>query len=204
MAAAESSVAWLDGGRGLPVGPARRRAALRIAGRAKIYFVLGRNQHPARRVTAHIEQFHPMKNKSALLLIVLSASLCVSPLLRAEDAPKPDNDTARPARGEKIREHMKERREHAVEELGLNADQQAKWKAIGQQEKTALEALKADTTLSKEQRHAKAEEIHKSFANQRDTLLTPEQKQKKDAMKDKMKERMKERREKRKGGDEPK
>ncbi len=144
-----------------------------------------------------------MKNKS-LLLFVLSASLSLSPLLRAQDAPKPDSDTARPERREKIREHTKERRDHAVEELGLNADQQAKWKAIGQQEKAALEALKADTTLSQEQRRAKAEETHKSFASQRDVLLTPEQKQKKDAMKDKMMERRQERREKRKGGGEPK
>ena len=144
-----------------------------------------------------------MKNKS-LLLFVLSASLSLSPLLRAQDAPKPDNDTARPERGEKMREHRKERRDHAVEELGLNADQQAKWKAIGQQEKAALEALKADTTLSQEQRRAKAKETHKSFADQRDVLLTPEQKQKKDAMKDKMNERRQERREKRKGGSEPK
>ena len=79
--------------------------------------------------------------------------------------------------------------QHAVKELGLSAEQGAKWKEIGQQERTALEALRADTTVAKEDKRAKMKEINKGFADQRRALLNPEQQAKFDEMRAKMRER---------------
>lgn len=138
-----------------------------------------------------------MKNHSKFLLLVLGTSLVVAPLLRAQDAPQPDRDPGRVERPEKLRQHAKERREHLAEELGLNADQKAKIKEINQQEKAALQAVRADASLSKEEKRAKAREINQGFAGQRDTVFTPEQKVKADQLRAKARERRAEWREKR-------
>lgn len=146
-----------------------------------------------------------MKTQSKLLLLILSAGLSVAPLLRAQDAPNPDSDSTRAERREKAREHAKEHRERIAQELDLNDDQKAKMQEINQQEKSAIQAVRADTSLSKEDKRAKAREIHQSFAGQRDTVLTPEQKTKADQLRARHKERHEERREKRRehrqGGD---
>lgn len=123
-----------------------------------------------------------MKNSSKLLLLALSAGLCVTPLIRAQDESKPANDPTLSEHHEKMRGHMKERGEHIADVLGLTADQKAKMKGINQQEHAALETVRADGSLSKEQKKAKAQEIHQSFASQRDAILTPEQKAKADQM----------------------
>jgi Spy/CpxP family protein refolding chaperone len=128
-------------------------------------------------------------------LLSLAGLLCLAvPFLRAADEP------AAPAPGEPPKH---ERREHgpggpggpgammdrAAKELDLTADQQAKWKEIGQQERAALEPLRADTSLSKDDKRAKAMEINKGFADQRRALLTPEQQVKFDDLRAKMRER---------------
>ncbi len=79
--------------------------------------------------------------------------------------------------------------EHAIKALGLNADQEAKWKAIGEQERAALKALHDDTSIAKEDKRAKALELNKSFASQRRAVLTPEQATKFDEQRAKMGER---------------
>ena len=79
--------------------------------------------------------------------------------------------------------------QHAVKELGLSAEQEAKWKEIGKQEKAALEALKADTTVAKEDKRAKMRELNKGFADQRRALLNADQQAKFDDLRAKMRER---------------
>ncbi|MBI2517557.1 MAG: hypothetical protein HYV95_11685 [Opitutae bacterium] len=131
-----------------------------------------------------------MKSQSKFLLLLLGAGLCVAPVLRAQDATTgSDNNPTREERREKRHERMKERGEHAAEELGLSADQKAKMKEFNQQEHSAVEAVRADASLSKEQKKAKAQEIHQSFKGQRDAILTPEQKTKADQMRAKAKGR---------------
>jgi len=75
-------------------------------------------------------------------------------------------------------EHM----QHLTKELNLTADQQAKIKPILEDQQKQMEALHQDSTLSKEDRHAKAMEMHKNFASQIRGLLTAEQQKKLDAM----------------------
>ncbi|MDI1250217.1 MAG: hypothetical protein PSV13_15250 [Lacunisphaera sp.] len=79
--------------------------------------------------------------------------------------------------------------QQAVKELGLSAEQEAKWKEIGKQERTALEALRADTTVEKKDKRAKMQEINQGFADQRRALLNADQQTKFDDMRAKMRER---------------
>ena len=129
-----------------------------------------------------------MKNQIKSASLILALAVATLPALRAEDTPseKPEH-----RRGRDPGAMM----EHATKELGLTADQEAKWKAINQQEKTALKALREDSSVAKEDKRAKAHEINKGFASQRRALLTAEQAKKFDEMRDKRRERMEERRE---------
>ena len=76
-----------------------------------------------------------------------------------------------------------------AKELDLTADQQAKWKEIGQQEKTALEAIRHDASIAKEDKRAKAKETNKGFAEQRRTVLNADQQKKFDHLRAKAHER---------------
>ncbi|SDS03355.1 hypothetical protein [Opitutus sp. GAS368] len=124
-----------------------------------------------------------MKNRFKLVPLFLILAMAAVPALRAEDTVAPVD------KPEQKREHgpgaMMER---AAKELGLNADQEAKWKDIGQQEKTALDALRGDKSVAKEDKRAKRREINKSFADQRRAVLTPDQATKFDEMRAKMRE----------------
>lgn len=123
-----------------------------------------------------------MKNQLKSASLILTLAMTALPALRAEDTPsdKP--------------EHKREHRpgammEHATKDLGLTADQEAKWKAINQQEKTALKALREDTSVAKEDKRAKAREINQGFADQRRAVLTADQVKKFDERRDRMRER---------------
>ena len=78
---------------------------------------------------------------------------------------------------------MKEMGEHMAKELGLSADQQVKWKALGEEQRTAGEALRADASLSKEQRREKMGQLWKDFEAKRMAILTPEQQKKAEEIK---------------------
>lgn len=78
---------------------------------------------------------------------------------------------------------MKEMGERLAKELDLTADQQVKWKAIGEEQRTAGEAIRADTSLSKEQRREKMGQLWKDFEAKRMAILTPEQQKKAEEIK---------------------
>ena len=123
-----------------------------------------------------------MKNQLKLASLILTLAIAAVPALRAEDAP-----AGKP-------EHKRERgpgamMERAVKQLGLNADQEAKWKAIGEQEKTALQALRDDTSVDKKDKRAQAQEINQGFADQRRAVLNADQATKFDDQRAKMRER---------------
>ena len=125
-----------------------------------------------------------MKNQLKLIPVFLALALATVPALRADDT-APAADKA----GQKPKRDPGAMMEHAAKELGLNADQEAKWKDIGQQEKTALDALKNDTSVAKEDKRGKMREINKTFADQRRAVLTADQATKFDEMRAKMRER---------------
>ena len=80
------------------------------------------------------------------------------------------------------REKMQEGADRLADELGLTADQRAKMKPLFEQERAEIDALRADTSIAREDRRAKAGAIHKKYRELRDALLTPEQKAKADKM----------------------
>jgi len=134
-----------------------------------------------------------MKTYPKLLSLLAGLLLLATPVLRADDTPPPAPATPPPADGADKPKH--ERRgggdmmERAAKDLNLTADQQAKWKAIGEEEHTALKALRDDTSVAKEDKRAKMGEINKTYGDQRRAVLTPDQQTKFDEMRAKMRER---------------
>ena len=127
-------------------------------------------------------KFNLMKNQLKLASLLLTLAIAAVPALRAADAPADQPEQKR----ERDPGAMMER---VTTELGLTADQEAKWKAIGEQEKTAMKALRDDTSVDKKDKRAKAQEINKGFAEQRQAVLTPDQATKFKEMRAKMRER---------------
>jgi periplasmic protein CpxP/Spy len=76
------------------------------------------------------------------------------------------------------KEDRAERHENMAKELGLTADQKAQMKSIHMDAKKQAEAIKADSSLSAEQKKAKLKELHEQTMQKSEALLTPEQKQK--------------------------
>jgi Spy/CpxP family protein refolding chaperone len=83
-----------------------------------------------------------------------------------------------------------------VKALNLTEDQKTKIKPILQEEHTQLKALRADTTLTPEQKKEKMKAIHQDSMAKIRPLLTAEQQQKLDTLKNKMKERREKRKDK--------
>jgi Spy/CpxP family protein refolding chaperone len=124
--------------------------------------------------------------------LLAGVAVLSTPMIRAEEpaappADRPEHGPGGPGGpGHRGPGAMMER---AAKELGLTADQEAKWKEIGEQERAAMAPLFADKSLSKEDRRAKMKELHESYAAQRRAVLTPAQQQKFDEMQAKMRER---------------
>ncbi|HEX4603600.1 MAG TPA: hypothetical protein VH724_06375 [Candidatus Angelobacter sp.] len=77
-----------------------------------------------------------------------------------------------------IDDHVKQ----LAAKLDLTADQQTKVKAILQDHQQQVEALTKDTSISKEDKHAKMKSIHDSVHTKVRDILTDDQKPKFDAM----------------------
>jgi Spy/CpxP family protein refolding chaperone len=67
------------------------------------------------------------------------------------------------------------RHQDELAKLNLTDDQKAQVKAIHENMKTQMDAVKSDTTLTAEQKQAKMKELHKSSHEQVKQLLTPDQ-----------------------------
>ncbi|HKB56397.1 MAG TPA: hypothetical protein VKC51_02310 [Lacunisphaera sp.] len=126
-----------------------------------------------------------MKNSLKFTLLLAGLIMLAVPVIRAGEPAAPPSD--KPDRSE--HRGPGAMMEHAVKELGLTADQEAKWKEIRQREKTALDAIRSDSTLSRDDRRAKARETNKTFANQRRAVLNADQQKKFDDKRAKMRER---------------
>ena len=75
------------------------------------------------------------------------------------------------------------RHEKMAEKLNLTDDQKTQLKSIHQDAMTQAKAIKADTTLSKDQKKAKLKDLHEQTKTKTDAILTPEQQQKMQQMK---------------------
>jgi len=84
---------------------------------------------------------------------------------------------------------VQEKLQHISSELNLTDDQKTQLKPILQSEVQQLQAVKNDTSLSPDQKQAKATEIHGSFKSQMSGILTPDQQKKLASMREESQEK---------------
>ena len=117
-----------------------------------------------------------------------SGAFCAVPMMAQDTAPAaPQGQMGPRGRGMEARQL-----EMLTQKLNLTADQQTQVKAIDEDARKQMMALRNDTSLSQDDRHAKMMNIRKSTQDKIRAILTDEQKTKYDAMQAEMKERMKE------------
>jgi Spy/CpxP family protein refolding chaperone len=128
-----------------------------------------------------------MKTKQSVLLGLGGLALLSGLLAAAVDAPPPPATPGHPPppRGELApRAHTR-----LADQLGLTADQQAKFDELRQKQRAELDALRDNPELTPADRRAKARAIGENYRAQRHALLTPEQQQKADELRARMPER---------------
>jgi periplasmic protein CpxP/Spy len=119
------------------------------------------------------------------LLVFLAAGLIsiAAPFAAAQDSP-PNNQ--QPAQGNHGWHHgppdPAQRTQELTKKLNLTSDQQTKVQNVFQSERSQMESLRQDTSLSQQDRHAKMMEIHKSTDAQVRALLDSTQQKKWDEM----------------------
>jgi len=85
-----------------------------------------------------------------------------------------------------------ERTDMLTKRLNLTSDQQTKVLDILKSEQSQMESLRSDTSLSRDERHSKMMEIHKTSDEQIRALLDPDQQKKWDEMQSRRQQRMQE------------
>lgn len=127
--------------------------------------------------------------KQSLLALALAGLIYTAPAVAQDAAPSaPDQQSAEMGHGH----HMMDpaaRTEHLTKKLKLNADQQTKVQSIFTSEQSQMQSLRADSSLSQQDRHAKMMDIHKSSSDQVRAVLNPEQQKKWDEMQAKQEQR---------------
>ncbi len=110
-----------------------------------------------------------------ILLSLAGLALAATPALRADEPAAPPAPPADQPAHHGRREEMRERFQKMVTDLNLTPDQQAKGQAILKQTAESLKAIHDDTTLSEDQKRAKAKELRHGTEQQIHALLTPDQ-----------------------------
>jgi Spy/CpxP family protein refolding chaperone len=132
-----------------------------------------------------------MKNLTKITLLTIGLA-ALSGSAFAADTAAPADSTApaakhrHHARVAAIRQHRAELRKHVAKKLDLTDAQKEQLKAKRAELKTALQSIRNDSTLSKEQKHAKARELVASARTNFRSVLTPEQQAKLDQARDRM------------------
>jgi len=113
-----------------------------------------------------------MKIKTQFLpALVCGLIVAAFPVLHAQDAatsPAPPHHGEKGDRGEGPFEKL-------FKSLDLTEDQKTKIKPVLEERREKMKALRADTTISDEQKHEKAKEIMQSSNGQIKAILTPDQ-----------------------------
>jgi Spy/CpxP family protein refolding chaperone len=130
-------------------------------------------------------------------------ALCLAYPLRAQtqDQPAPDNSQENtgpaPRRfgGRRMRrERLEERLQQLSQELNLTDEQKQKIRPALRDEFQQMRALRQDTSLSQQDRIAKAQQIRKASRQQINQFLTPDQQAKLQSIREERRKQMEERR----------
>lgn len=103
----------------------------------------------------------------------------------------PENTEAKDNKGQRQSKMQKHDRDHAMDELGLSADQKSKMKVIRNEYGGKLKEIKANTALTKEEKRTQAEAIMAEQKTAMKNILTADQYAKMSAMEEKRKDDMK-------------
>jgi periplasmic protein CpxP/Spy len=134
--------------------------------------------------------------KNCLIALVLAGlTYAVAPLAIGQENGSNDQQSGQTAAPMEHGHHHwdpQERTEMLTKHLNLTSDQQAKVLDTLKSEQSQMESLRSDTSLSREERHSKMMEIHKTSDEQIRGLLDPDQQKKWDAMQSRHGQRMQE------------
>ena len=89
--------------------------------------------------------------------------------------------------------------QHLTKKLNLSSDQQSKIKGILDQQQTQFQSLHQDSSMSRQDRHAKMMDLRKSTDDQIRAVLNPDQQKTFDEMRQKQMERMRQHKEREQG-----
>jgi periplasmic protein CpxP/Spy len=132
--------------------------------------------------------------KHSLLAITLAGLIYAAPAVaqNASQNNTPDQQSA-PSAHEGHRGHgpmdPARRTEHLTSKLKLTADQQAKVQEIFKSEQAQMQAMRNDSSMSREDRRTKMMDIHKTSTDQVRALLDATQQKKWDKMQDNREQR---------------
>jgi len=105
------------------------------------------------------------------ILLLLAAGLTLVQASQEQQAPTPDKHAGMHHNVESVDQLL----QTLSEKLNLSDDQRAKIKPILQDQMQQMKAVRADSSLSEEQKRAKIKSIHDSSHDHLNAALTPEQ-----------------------------
>jgi len=106
------------------------------------------------------------------VLVLLTVGLTFAQTSQDTQAPAPEKHAGmQHHNAESVDQHL----QMLSEKLNLSDDQKAKLKPVLQDNMEQIKAVREDSSLSEEQKHAKLKSIHESMHGQINAMLTPEQ-----------------------------
>ena len=135
-----------------------------------------------------------MLKKCLLALMATGLISVTAAFAAAQDSQSNDQQAPPPGQENGMRHHgmdPAQRTAHLTKELKLNSDQQAKVQAALESEHSQMESLHQDSSVSREDKHAKMMEIHQATSTQIRGVLDSNQQKKWDAMQAEHEQRMK-------------
>ncbi|MGB9195322.1 MAG: hypothetical protein WCB53_00205 [Terriglobales bacterium] len=125
--------------------------------------------------------------KQSLLALALAGAIYAVPAMAQNSAPSAPPADQQMQNGGEMHHHGPmmdpvKRTEHLTKKLDLTADQQTKVLEIFKTEQSQAESMMNDSSMSRDDRHAKMAEMHKTSDDQVRALLDPTQQKKWDEM----------------------
>jgi periplasmic protein CpxP/Spy len=136
---------------------------------------------------------HNLFKHNLLILAAAGAFAIAAPFAVAQDSPSNDQQSQpsqEPGGAHHGHQDPAQRAQELTKHLNLTSDQQTKVQEIFQSERSQMESLRQDSSLSQQDRHAKMTEIRKNAESQVRALLDSNQQKKWDEMQAKREQRM--------------
>ncbi len=130
-----------------------------------------------------------MKNLTKLSLLAAGLAVVALPTFAADNAPADQPAQHAHPRAHAMLQRRAAMRAHALKRLDLTDAQKQQLKSQRESTKSALKALRADASLTKEQKREKARELVATARTNFRNALTPEQQAKLDQMRAKLRHR---------------